>query len=134
MAKNIFKDTPESFQKFFGVDSPELIENQIQYPTTPDEVKEVEEELKAHPIKLPRDLEDAKKVFGEYMPKYIIKSKICRGTYYSHWSGIGPCFGATKDAAFRFDTEEEAKQIMSSHLTGFVGCSIEKYSPKIEKG
>lgn len=56
--------------------------------------------------------------------KYVIKSD--NKTYYKGLTGIGPCFGATKDKAMLFDRKWDAETEMLSHSFAFFGCTIEK--------
>jgi hypothetical protein len=62
-----------------------------------------------------------KKKSGE---KFVIRGS--NGTYFECWTGIGPCFGATKENAMRFDTEQEARLETCKHSFAFFGSRIEE--------
>lgn len=63
--------------------------------------------------------------------KYIIKGS--NGTYYKQWTAIGPCFGATKIEAQKFDTKIEAELEITRHY-GFIGSIVQQeIDPDIEE-
>jgi len=56
--------------------------------------------------------------------KFLIRNG--NGTYFRCWTGIGPCFGASREEAERFDTEQEARMETCKHTYAFSDCEIEE--------
>ena len=57
--------------------------------------------------------------------KNLLVIKHNNGTYYKGWTGIGPCFGATKEDALRFQDAFDAAHEMGRHWC-FGSCVVEK--------
>jgi len=47
-------------------------------------------------------------------------------TYYECMTGIGPCFGATKEEAKKFQTKKDAIHETFKHSFAFFGSEIEE--------
>lgn len=52
---------------------------------------------------------------------YAIKHK--NNTYFTKWTGVGPCFGGTPETAMRFASKRKALQEMGGHY-GFVMADV----------
>jgi len=57
---------------------------------------------------------------------YVIKDNQSK-TFYSSWSAIGPCFGASLQHAASFPTKVAAVKLMGQHSIAFVRSTVKEF-------